>query len=194
MELKRADKAGFDLRPQLSYIFVEGFYSWIQHFHKDKEKLKEVFTHIFNLKFFYVAMDGQTVASMVACTHGHTPINLDRKIFTKILGLIKGNFTYFMLKRHMVRNAYPFSLSPKTGTIEFVATAPEYRQKGLAEKLIKFTMEQNPYNSYVLEVADTNTNAFKLYEKMGFVEMKRIAAPNPKRSGVNNYLYMRKEI
>ena len=187
----RADEVDFDLRPQLSRVFVEGFYTWIKHFHKDKKKLTEAFTHVFDLKHFFVTMDGDTVAGMVACTHGYAPIALNRKTFVKVLGLIRGNIAYFMLKRHMIRNAYPFSLSPKTGSIEFVATASEYQRRGIARDLILHTMGANPYDSYVLEVADTNKGAVSVYEKLGFKEIKRIKAP--RGSGVNFFLYMRRE-
>ena len=190
----RADKVIHDIKPELSRVFVEGFYTWIRHFHKDKDKLVEAFTHIFDLKYFYVAIEDGEVAGMVACTQGYAPISLQRKKFTDVLGFFRGNFAYFMLKRHMVRNAYPFNLSRTTGSIEFVATAPQHRNKGIAHDLILYVMKENPYDSYVLEVADTNAGAVHLYEKLGFKEIKRMKAPNPKRSGVNNFLYMRREM
>ena len=192
MNFIRADRAETDLRPQLSHVFIEGFYSWVSYFHKDKVKLKATFVHAFILPNFYVSMVDDEVAAMVACTQGYSPIQLDRKVFSKTLGLIRGNIAYFMLKRHMVRNSYPFTLSPKTGSIEFVATAPNHRQKGIAHDLILHTMQNNPYDAYVLEVAGNNTNALKLYEKLGFKEIKRIKAP--RNSGVGSFLYMRREM
>jgi len=187
-----AEQLDFDPRPQLSYVFVEGFYDWVKHFCKDKNKLVKVFAHIFTLKYFYVALEGERITAMTACTQGFAPISLQRDVFTKELGFIRGNFTYFILKRHMVRNSYPFSLGRTTGTIEFVATSPDYRGKGIAGGLITFVMEANPYSAYVLEVADTNVGAVHLYEKLGFKEIRRNKAP--KRSGVNFFIYMRKEI
>ena len=192
MKFIRSDNLTFDPRPQLSRIFVEGFYVWIQNFHKDKDKLTAAFIHVFNLKHFYVAMDGEKIAGMVACTQGYAPIALDRKVFAKELGFFRGNFAYFMLKRHMVRNAYPFSLGARTGSIEFVATSPDYRNQGVARDLIMHTMQKNPYDSYVLEVADTNESAVSVYTKLGFKEIKRVKVP--RNSGVNFFLYMRKEM
>jgi ribosomal protein S18 acetylase RimI-like enzyme len=69
--------------------------------------------------------------------------------------------------------------------ISAVVTHPDHTGKGFAKQLVTFTVnktfEQNivPY----LHVAETNTNAIKLYEKLGFVarrnmsfwKMKRIA-------------------
>ena len=40
-------------------------------------------------------------------------------------------------------------------------------------------------------VADTNKNAVKLYEKLGFVEIKRVKMNNSKRSCINFLVYMR---
>jgi ribosomal protein S18 acetylase RimI-like enzyme len=75
------------------------------------------------------------------------------------------------------------------GSIEFVATSPDFRRQGAGFALLSYIMEETPYETYVLEVADTNTNAIGLYEKLGFREMKRIKAP--RGSGVNFFIYMR---
>ena len=194
MEFTRADKTGFDPRSQLSGVFVEGFYPWLKHFSKDKDRLKAVFAHVFNLEKYFVAVDGKEIAAMAALTQGRSPIALDRKVFVKELGFVRGSFAYFMLSRNMVRNGYPFTLSPKTGSIEFVATAPDFRNQGLAKGLLGFIMAKNHYTAYVLEVADTNISAVKLYESLGFREIKRVKAPRPKRSGVNFFLYMRRNM
>jgi len=87
-------------------------------------------------------------------------------------------------------HVYPFELSSQTGSIEFVATAPEHRGKGAAFGLLEHVMDAMPYTEYVLEVADTNISAIRLYEKLGFNEFKRITGP---RGGSFKYfVYMRK--
>ncbi|WP_330218430.1 GNAT family N-acetyltransferase [Sporosarcina globispora] len=73
----------------------------------------------------------------------------------------------------------------------FVATSVNYRGKGVATELLKTIMDSTSYDEYVLEVADTNTSAFKLYEKLGFAEFMRIPRKHSKRSGVNNLVYMK---
>jgi len=189
MKFIRTDKLTFDPREQLSRVFVEGFYEWLKPFSKDKDKLTAVFAHVFKLENFYAAVDGEKITAMAACTQGYSPIKLNRKEFVRVLGFVRGNISHFILKRHMIRNAYPFNLSKKTGSIEFVATAPDFRKQGLGFKLLSFIMEETPYDAYILEVADINTNAVCLYEKLGFKEMKRMKAV--KRSGVNFFIYMR---
>lgn len=191
MEFIRTDKLTFDPRAQMSRVFVEGFYMWLKRFSKDKEKLAEVFAHVFSLEYFFAAVEGREIAAMTACTGGFSPICLNRREFARILGFFRGNITFFNLRRHMIRNSYPFALGKKTGSIEFVATAQKFQNQGLGYELISYVMKENPYETYVLEVADTNAAAVRLYEKLGFKEMKRVKAP--KKSGVNFFIYMRKE-
>jgi ribosomal protein S18 acetylase RimI-like enzyme len=50
------------------------------------------------------------------------------------------------------------------GLIEFVATSDRYRGQGVATTIINHIINTTPYKEYALEVADTNTNAVKLYE------------------------------
>ena len=191
MDFIKATDLNFCPRKQLSHIFVEGFYEWLKYFKKDKDMLKEVFRHVFLLEYFYVALEkGEKIAATTACTSGFSPIALERAEFVRVLGFWRGSFMYFMLRRQMVRNSYPFTLSKSTGTLEFVATEPEYRHQGVAYALLSHIMEAESYDAYVLEVADTNKNARLLYEKLGFVEIKSVKAP--RGSGVGDFLYMRK--
>ena len=192
MEFIQASQLPFDPRPQMSRIFVEGFYLWINHFQKDKERLAEAFTHTFLLEHFWIAAEGDVVAAMAACTNGYAPVRLNQEIFMEKLGTVRGFLTYRRLKRNMTRHGYPFLLTPTTGSIEYVATAPRFQRQGLGEGLIKHVMESNNYEAFVLEVADTNNTARRLYERLGFKEFARRRALDRRRTGVNYFLYMRR--
>ena len=52
----------------------------------------------------------------------------------------------------------------------FVCTHPDFRQKGIANKLLDYAIGVLPQgiNSVILEVRSQNTAAINLYEKMGF--------------------------
>ncbi|MCL2405912.1 MAG: GNAT family N-acetyltransferase [Defluviitaleaceae bacterium] len=189
MEIIQASQATFDPKPQMSYIFVEGFYPWIKHISKDKQELVQVFTHMFNLERFYLAVEGHHVTAIAACTSGTSPVSLCRKEFARVLGPIRGNISYLRLRRHMMHNTLPFAISPKTGVIEFVATAPEHRNHGIGHALLSHIITTLPHDSYMLEVADNNANAKHLYEKLGFKEFRRVAAS--RRSGAGAFVYMR---
>ena len=190
MEYIRADQLPFDPRPQMGMIFSDGFYQWLRHFSKDKERLARAFAHIFDLSRFYAASHGNEIMGFVACVERKPPpIQLDTKTLRRELGIVAGSIAFFALNKYMMETPYPFDMPRNAGSIEFVATAPNHKGKGVASGLIAYIISTMPYNEYVLEVAETNTPAVRLYEKLGFKEFRR--KPAPKRSGVGNFLYMK---
>jgi len=192
MEFIRVDKLSFDPRPIMGRIFVEGFYHSLKCFSKDKERLAQAFAYIFDLQYFYAAMIDDEIAAVVACTDGKPPpISLDKRILCRTLGFIRGRFAYWMLQKHVIAHTYPFEIPKQTGSIEFVATAPEHRGKGAAYGLLVHIMNTLPYTEYVLEVADNNTAAIRLYEKLGYRQFERAKAP--RGSGFSSFLYMKYE-
>jgi len=192
MEHLKASELDFDPRPQMGRIFTEGFYDHgLKHFSKDKDKLAKAMSHIFELDSFYVAVENKEILAFIGCTAKKPPpISVDKKTLIKELGFFRGRLAYWGMNKYMVNHAYPFELSPQTGSIEFVATAPEHRGKGAAFSLLSYVMVVSPYSEYVLEVIDINAPAIRLYEKLGYSEFKR--TPAIKGSGFNHFVYMKK--
>lgn len=190
----RADKAPQNINTSISEVFVEGFYQWLYFFSKDKEKLCRAFAHMFCPDIFYVAMDGGTVAGIAGLNDGksHTVV-LQKKELQRHLGRIMGMICYRALKSEFMEKKYPFEFRAREASVEFVATAPGYRGKGIATAIIEHLLAQSQYDSFVLEVADTNENAVQLYKKIGFREFMRIEEQHKKQSGVNFLIYMRHE-
>lgn len=189
----KADKTELDVRKQMAEIFAEGFTQWLGYFSKDKNTISKAFAHMFVLDQFYVAIANGKVAGMTACTDGKTlSVRLNKKSLRKHLGIFKGSLAVIFLKKEFEA---PFENSPpNTGSIEFVGTAPEFRGQGAASQIIKYILENTPYNDYVIEeVADTNTPAMKLYEKLGFEEYKRKPIPEKmaKKNGINHLLSLK---
>lgn len=194
MKFVKADELSFDPRPQMGRIFAEGFYHWLNIFSSDRERLARAFAHIFDLSVFFAAVEDSDVAAVTACAGGKkASVHFDKKTLRRELGFVRGSFAYIILKKHLEEHNYPFELSPNTGSIEFVAASPEYRRRGAAYGLIDYIMKVTAYSEYVLEVADTSTAAAALYEKLGFKEFKRVKDPDGKHSGVNYFVYMKKE-
>ncbi|MDR1641195.1 MAG: GNAT family N-acetyltransferase [Clostridiales bacterium] len=192
MDYLKASDLPFDAREQISRIFSDGFYQWLRYFSKDKAKLARAFEHSFKLPLFWVAVDGNAIASIAACTDGITsPVSLDRHELQRHLGFVRGMIAHKMLKPYLQEHKYPFTLTAGTGSVEFVATAEKYRGKGIAFNLVAHIMERCGHAEYVLEVADTNATAVRLYERLGFKEFKRVPEKNPKQSGLNFYVYMK---
>lgn len=192
MEIIRASELGNDAKMKISKIFVDGFFQWLKYFSKDKEKLTKAFSHMFNLEVFYVAvMDGE-IAGITACTDGKVPsVHLEGKEFKKHLGFFMGTIAYSMLKREFEEKQYPFKIKKGMCMVEFVATSINFRGQGVATAITNYIFDSTPYDVYVLEVADTNENAVKLYEKLGYTEFTRIKEKHSKQSGVNYLVYMK---
>ncbi|MCJ8007207.1 GNAT family N-acetyltransferase [Lederbergia wuyishanensis] len=189
-----ADTVDFDVRKQMSEIFSEGFSQWLVFFSKDKNKIAKAFAHMFVLNQFYVAIaNNNKIAGMTACTDGaDRSVRLNKKELRKHLGLFKGSMAGLFLKKEFEA---PFEeFPPNTGSIEFVGTASEFRGQGVASQIIKHIIENTPYIDYVIEeVADTNTSAMNLYNKLGFEEYKRKPLPEirAKKIGINNFLSLK---
>ncbi len=194
MEIKRASELGETVRKNISVIFVGGFMQWLKFFSKDPEKLSCAFAHMFLLDAFYVAVIDGELAGIAACTDGNTPpIRLKPGELRRHLGLMRGTIAGMILKKELENHPYPFLIEPGWGSVEFVATDGKQRGKGVASAIIKHIVAVTPYSAYVLEVADTNTPAVKLYEKLGFREFKRIPQKHSKQSGINHLVYMKYE-
>ena len=191
-EILIASKHGKDVNDKISKIFVDGFYQWLLYFSKDKKKLMNAFSHMFNTDIFYVALSDGQLCGIAACSDGKAKsIHLEKRKLQKHLGLVKGTIAYVFLKREFEEKQYPFPIEPDTGYIEFVATSSEYRGKGVASEIITSIFRETPHTNYVLEVADTNHKAVSLYTKLGFKEFKRVAEKHSKRTGINHLVYMR---
>ncbi|WP_096187070.1 GNAT family N-acetyltransferase [Evansella halocellulosilytica] len=182
-----------DVRNQMAQIFAEGFSQWLGYFSKDKNILAKAFAHMFVLDQFYVAIVGNKVAGMTACTDGNSlSVRLNKNELRKHLGFIKGSMAGIILKKEFEAPYEDFPTN--TGSIEFVGTAVEFRGKRVASQIFQYIIQNTPYNDYVIEeVADTNIPAMRLYEKLGFEVYKRKPIPKriAKRNGINNLLSLR---
>ena len=189
----KANKIDIDVRRQMAEIFAEGFTQWLVFFSKDKNIIARAFAHMFVLDQFYVAIADGEIAGVTACTDGKTlSVRLNKKELRKHLGFFKGSMAGIFLKKEFETSNENFP--PNTGSIEFVGTAPKFRGQGVASQIIQYIIENTPYNDYVIEeVADTNTPAMRLYQKLGFEEYRRKPVPKKvaKKIGINHFLSLK---
>lgn len=192
MEIIKASELKFNPRVQMGKIFADGFYEQgLKFINSDKTKLAKALAHTFILENFYLAVNKTEIMAFIGCKETKPPpVKLDKKIFIKEFGFFRGRFAYWALNKFLLNQPYPFVMPPKSASIEFIATAEEHRGKGAAFELINNVMKTLGYDTYVLEVIDTNIPAIKLYEKLGFSEFTRKKAV--KGSGFNFHLYMKK--
>lgn len=175
MKTVAAHTLGDAVRPQMSEIFVDGFYQWLCYFTKDKQKLARAMRHIFNLDVFYLAIDDDgDVLGMAAChAEGPPTVRLEGAEFRKHLGFFRGGFAYWILKKEFVDKQYPCPVAGM-GLVEFVAVSARHRGQGVATRMLGDIFAATHNREYLLEVADTNAPAVKTYEKLGFRECMRV--------------------
>jgi ribosomal protein S18 acetylase RimI-like enzyme len=187
-------RATAELKPQICRVFVDGFYQWLRYFSKSKEKLCRTLTHIFNADCFFVAVEKGEIVGITACVaKGEKCVRLNRREFTKYLGFVRGSIAYAMLHKEFEMKTYPIQIGENMGAIEFVAVLSERRGKGVAAGLIRHIFSVTDFREYILEVADTNTAAVRLYSRLGFTETLRVPQKHTKQSGINALVYMKRE-
>lgn len=177
-------------RREITQIFVDGYYDSLTFLSKDKHGLIEAFEHVFVSDVFFVAFDGEKVVGILACSNNkNRAIHLQKKEFKKYFGLIKGTVAHYFMKRNFHE---PLNYSDNMTYIECVATSAQARGKGVATHLMEYVYNQLPYTEYILEVVNDNTNAIRLYKKLGYKEFKRKKAKFPKLMGYEYAIYMKK--
>ncbi|MDR1540922.1 MAG: GNAT family N-acetyltransferase [Clostridiales bacterium] len=187
-------KATSEMKVQISHVFVDGFYQWLRYLSKDKERLCRAMTHMFNADCFFVAIQNGEVIGITACVaKGEKCVRLNRREFAKHLGFVRGSIAYAMLHKEFEVKTYPIPIGKDAGAVEFVAVLSVHRGKGVAAGLIQHIFSVTDFREYILEVADTNTEAVRLYTRLGFTEILRVQQKHTKQSGINALVYMKRE-
>ena len=169
---------------------MDGFYEHLSYFSKNREKLTKALAHSFELSQFFIAVKDDIVMAMAACNETKLPsIRLEKRQLSAHLGFIRGRLAYVALNKYMLNQPHPFQMRARTGSIEFVACAADYRGQGITHNLLSTIIDVTNCEDYVLEVMDSNKPAINLYKKLGFEEVNR--KPAPKFSGFEFFVYMR---
>ncbi len=177
-----------DVRYDVADVFVDAYYKDLSFFNKDKEKLKTAFKDTFCADIFYLAeMDGVIVGLLACANNKLRAIPASKTALINNLGFIMGNLAYYLLKKEF---STPLTYPDDTAYIESVATSQAARGKGVCTALFRYVMQELPYHQYILEVVDTNENAYRLYKKLGFAEMGRKRVKHPKFKGFNEIIHM----
>lgn len=161
-----------DVRREAARVFVDGYYKELSFLSKDRDKLAEAWAGMMNPDVFYLALMEGEVVGILACSDRHgRALAMNAKILRDHFGFIKGSLSCFFMKDEFNT---PVDYPEDTAYIECVATAEKARRKGVSTALFRHLLEHAPYRRYVLDVADTNTGAYRLYKKLGFAELYRL--------------------
>ncbi len=186
--IKRMADYEYNVRYEAADVFVDGYYRELSFLNKDKEKLKSAFKNTFHPDVFYLAEIDGKIAGILACADcRQRAMTIDKAVMKKEFGFIVGNLVYFFLKGEFNT---PLAYPADTAYIECVATSGAARGKGVCTALFQHVMQELPYNKFILEVVDTNQNAYRLYKKLGFTEFKRKPEKHSKLKGFHERIYM----
>lgn len=113
-EIQLASKYPDNANNKISKIFVDGFYEWLHYFSKDKTKLANAFSHMFNPGVFYIACLNGEIGGIAACNNGKIKsVHLEKKELKKHLSFVKGTIAYTVLKHEFEEET--ISLSNRAG-------------------------------------------------------------------------------
>ncbi|RNA67638.1 GNAT family N-acetyltransferase [Alteribacter keqinensis] len=189
--IKRMDDFERDVREEAAAVFIDGYYKDLSFFSKDRTTLQKAIRHAFCEDVYYLAeWEGEVVGILACSTNQSRAMKVNKREIVDALGFLKGSFAYSMLSRELHP---PLHYPDDTGYIECVATTSESRGKGVASALVNHVIDHLHFSTYILEVVDTNTNAHRLYKKLGFTEYKRKKERFGKMKGFRERIYMRFE-
>jgi ribosomal protein S18 acetylase RimI-like enzyme len=178
-----------DVRYEVASVFVDGYYKDLSFFSKNREKLCNAFKETFCPDVFYIAELDGGIAGILACSNNkQRAMHIDKTSMRQGLGFFMGSLACQLLKKEFNT---PLDYPDDIAYIECVATSEEARGKGVCTALINHVMYNLSYSEYVLDVADTNVNAIRLYRKLGFKEFMRKPEKNAKIKGFNERIYMK---
>lgn len=186
-----ATELGEEYRRPITEVFVHGFADDFTSLSKDHRRLVNAFEHMLVLEEFHVALIDGRPAGIAACTDGVRPSVRHRGAeLRRHLGPVRGTIGDLVFRSEFT-GAVP-DLKEGTASIEFVATSPEHRGKGVATAVITHLLALPGHTEYVLaDVADTNTAALSLYAKLGFTEYRRRKVKHTRWTGIDSYVSLK---
>ena len=147
-------------------VFVEGFYSIFSSISKDKVKLHKLFKYSFDYDMAYAFLqDGEAVGFLGLANHRKRPVKLNKEVFMEMVGGFAGKVSYKAVSAALEKLNVA---DPQDICIDYIATSPEHRSKGIGTQIIRFVRENLGYKGIELGVFSKNPRAKAFYEREGF--------------------------
>jgi ribosomal protein S18 acetylase RimI-like enzyme len=159
--------------------------SYCTLFDIDENTLNEQLTEAFiedykilpwNLKNWYVS-ENEIESPLAALAFWLEPENSNSEIqkfqylsFVNKSKVAKPEFTH----RYDLLKQVAINREPNHYQFDFLYTKIEFRGQGIMLKMMKDLITQSASSNFQIQVLKSNSNAKKLYERIGFVENKRI--------------------
>jgi ribosomal protein S18 acetylase RimI-like enzyme len=151
-------------------VFVEGFYNVFSSISKDKNKLHRIFIYSFDRNMTYAYLqDDEPIGFLGIADHNKRPLKMNKEVFLEEIGGLAGKITYFGVSTAMEKLNV---VNPQEVYIDYIATSPNHRSKGIGKQLIAFVRDTLGYKHIELEVFSKNPRAKQFYEREGFKVVK----------------------
>lgn len=174
-------------RLDVARVFVDGYFDALRSLCRDRERWAAALAPAFVADRFWVALvDGEVLGIAACCSPGTRAMHLDRDAFRAHLGRVRGSLAHRVMRGSFHHRV---AMAEHAGYVECVATAARARGRGIASALMEH-IQTLPYDRLLLEVADTNTGAVRLYERLGYHEVSRRTARLPWITGHRYALYL----
>ncbi len=161
-----------ELRQQAAIICYEGF-PQIKWLFGSQQKAVTVFEPSFNTELGLTAQIQGQLVGFVGLKYENRPFfRFDRSHFIRELGLLRGLLAFLVLNN--ISLAKPLADEMHIAVLVVDASM---RGKGIGSLLMQAAFEiaqQNRCTAVVLDVANTNPDARRLYERLGFKAVRTI--------------------
>ena len=151
---------------QTAALLVDSFYSMFKGITKERELLQRLFTPCMQLDLIYVLLKEDRVAGLIAVSDSRRrAIVMYEETCVSVFGPVKGKILAWQLGKML---SIPAVKGDRSGYVDFIATSPEYRRKGVGGQLLTFAEAGLDFDELYLDVLKDNLPAVSLYEKMGY--------------------------
>lgn len=151
---------------QTAALLVDSFYTMFKGITKEQELLRRLFTPCMQLDLIYVLLKEDRVAGLIAVSDSRRrAIVMKEETCVSVFGPVKGKILAWQLGKML---SIPAVKGDRSGYVDFIATSPEYRRKGVGGQLLTFAESGLDFDELYLDVLKDNLPAVSLYEKMGY--------------------------
>ena len=173
---------------EVADVLAVGFGQLFHQLTRKEDEIRALLRSLILLENFYVVeVDGRIAGCLALSAEGSRSSQVDSSEFRRIVGLVKGTIGAWVVRRLLT---VPYELPEDTAYFEYVTILPEFRRRGLSSSLIMDTVERTEFRRYMLDVTSDNMEAYQLYEKLGFREVKREKERFAKQAGFEYRIYM----
>ena len=155
---------------QATAICVEGLYNIFSMISKDKELLTELFMDSFDYDMCYSYLYDEEAVGFIGLGNSlkRAVANMKLETFERLFDKRKAKYMFPSISEGM---AVPRVKSEREVEIDYFATIPHLRGKGIGKQLILYIFDNLHYESCTLDVYSKNLKAIKLYERLGFKQI-----------------------